>query len=91
MSIKVRTTHSKIDNKTYRFDTVITVQGVDGLTQTQLVDKRELRNLRFITAKDDAGRREQFARFLNDTVEMRVRRAVSNVITQAQLLKESAQ
>ena len=91
MSIKVRTTHSKIDNKTYRFDTVITVQGADGLTQTQLVDKRELRNLRFITANNDADRREQFARFLNDTVEMRVRRAFSNVITQAQLLKESAQ
>lgn len=89
MSIKVRTTHSKIDNKTYRFDTVITVQGADGLTQTQLVDKRELRNLRFITANNDVDRREQFARFLNDTVEMRVRRAVSNVITQAQLLKEA--
>jgi hypothetical protein len=90
MSIKVRTTHSKIDNKTFRFDTVLTVQGVETPVQTQLVDKRELRSLRFITAKDDAGRRDQFADFLNDTVEMRIRRALSNTITKAKLLKEAA-
>lgn len=88
--ISVRTSHSKIDNKTYRFDTVITVQGVPGIPQTQLVDKRELRSLRFITAANDADRREQFATFLNDTVEMKVKRAISNTIVKAQLLSKEA-
>jgi len=86
--ITVRTTHCKVDKKTYRFDTVITVQGVRGIPQVQLVDKRELRSLQFITAKNDADRRVQFANFLNDTVEMKVKRAISNTIMKAQLLKE---
>ncbi len=89
MSISVRTSHSKIDNKTFRFDTVITVQGVENPPQTLLVDKRELRSYRFITANNDADRRRQFAEFLNDTVEMRVRRVVSNTINKVQLLKEA--
>lgn len=88
--ITVRTSFSKLDKKTFRFDTVITVQGVKGVPQTQLVDKRELRSLRFITAKNDADRCKQFAGFLNDTVEMKVKRAISNTITKVQLLSKEA-
>jgi len=83
--INVKTSYSALDKKTFCFDTTLTIADAAKTTR-QLVDKRELRSLRFITAPTDAKRCDQYAKFLNDTVEMRVRRAFATTFTKVQML-----
>lgn len=83
--ITVNTAYSRLDKKTFCFDTTLTIANATKTTR-QLVDKRELRSLRFITATTDAKRCDQYAKFLNDTVEMRVRRAFATTFTKIQML-----
>lgn len=88
-TMTVKTTHSKIDSKTYRFETALTI-GETSVRSEQLVDKRQLKSMRITAAgKTMQEKRELFAEFLNSNVESKVARAYTNIVLQAQA-KEKA-